>query len=263
MHSDHCRPRRHQFPSAALTAAAAQGRATTRANSRAREARVASARSSGEPRTPRERATHWTRSAATHSHKPKPSATASWQLSKAQSSSKDGSQHGATCSRQSGVLISRACCSGNARTRSQMRHQLRRPRRRALRACGLESCIICQGSRCRRAQLSSGRSRSTSTRYRARRAATWPTTSWPPMMLTVAALGRIAHAPKLFKACALRNPVTNLGAMVGSSDIPDWVACECASSGTPPGPEVLKKLFAMSPISGSIASRRPSCWLWV
>ena len=60
----------------------------------------------------------------------------------------------------------------------------------------------------------------------------------------------VARAPKLFKACALRNPVTNLGAMVGSSDIPDWVACECASSGTPPGPEVLKKLFAMSPISG-------------
>jgi acylaminoacyl-peptidase len=60
----------------------------------------------------------------------------------------------------------------------------------------------------------------------------------------------IARSPKLFKACALRNPVTNLGAMVGSSDIPDWIACECASSGTPPGPEVLKKLFAMSPIAG-------------
>ena len=61
----------------------------------------------------------------------------------------------------------------------------------------------------------------------------------------------VARAPKLFKAAGhLRNPVTNLGAMVGSSDIPDWVACECASSGTPPGPDAPKKLFAMSPISG-------------
>lgn len=67
----------------------------------------------------------------------------------------------------------------------------------------------------------------------------------------------IARSPKLFKAAALRNPVTNLGAMVGSSYSPAWVTCECASSGTPPGPEVLKKLFAMSPFSGTDAVEAP------
>ena len=46
----------------------------------------------------------------------------------------------------------------------------------------------------------------------------------------------VARAPQLFKAAALRNPVTNLGAMVGSSDIPDWVACEGAAAGTPRRP---------------------------
>ena len=44
------------------------------------------------------------------------------QRSKAQSSSKDGSQQGATCSRRRGARISRACCSGCARMRSQKQH---------------------------------------------------------------------------------------------------------------------------------------------
>ena len=105
------------------------------------------------------------------------------QRSKAQSSSKDGSQHG-DLSRQSGVLISRACCSGSARMRSQKQHQP--PPATTTPACSArlrsQELHYLLGATAPARAASGGWSRSTCTRCRARGAATWPTTSWPPMI---------------------------------------------------------------------------------
>lgn len=36
------------------------------------------------------------------------------------------------------------------------------------------------------------------------------------------ALHLLAREPKRYQVCALRNPVSNLPALLGTSDIPDW-----------------------------------------
>ena len=62
----------------------------------------------------------------------------------------------------------------------------------------------------------------------------------------------VAAAPDLFRAAALRNPVTNIATMVGVTDIPDWCAVEAGArdaNAPPASPETLATLFRASPAS--------------
>lgn len=76
-----------------------------------------------------------------------------------------------------------------------------------------------------------------------------------------------AQYPEVFKAAALRNPVTDIAAMVGVSDIPDWcytesLGVELVESGTldwsnpSPGIEVLSKMRQVSPVHVSSVTTR-------
>jgi len=55
----------------------------------------------------------------------------------------------------------------------------------------------------------------------------------------------------LFHCAALRNPVTNMAAMVGVTDIPDWCHVEgkTLTSAAPAEPETLERLYARSPVA--------------
>uniref|UniRef100_A0A8B9TXP9 acylaminoacyl-peptidase n=1 Tax=Anas platyrhynchos TaxID=8839 RepID=A0A8B9TXP9_ANAPL len=66
------------------------------------------------------------------------------------------------------------------------------------------------------------------------------------------ALHLLAREPKRYQACALRNPVSNLPALLGTSDIPDW---RYVSLGLPysfervPGAEDIATMLQRSPIA--------------
>ena len=60
----------------------------------------------------------------------------------------------------------------------------------------------------------------------------------------------MAKRPDLYTCACLRNPVTNIAAMVGVTDIPDWCAVEVGVEVEAPAtPATLAKLFAASPAS--------------
>lgn len=72
------------------------------------------------------------------------------------------------------------------------------------------------------------------------------------MNLTFNTGSLIGKYPSVYKAAAMRNPVTNLCSMFGSTDIPDWCYAEL---GLDPNkelhitPEINKLAFERSPIS--------------
>lgn len=63
--------------------------------------------------------------------------------------------------------------------------------------------------------------------------------------------------PEVFKACCLRNPVTNIGAMTTVTDIPDWCHVEGLPASevpslypaAPPSPEQLTTMYQASPVA--------------
>eukprot|EP00075_Anas_platyrhynchos_P033779 XP_027323032.1 acylamino-acid-releasing enzyme-like isoform X3 [Anas platyrhynchos] len=74
------------------------------------------------------------------------------------------------------------------------------------------------------------------------------------------ALHLLAREPKRYQACALRNPVSNLPALLGTSDIPDW---RYVSLGLPysfervPGAEDVATMLQRSPIAQAHRVRTP------
>ena len=73
----------------------------------------------------------------------------------------------------------------------------------------------------------------------------------------------IGQHPDLFRAAALRNPVTNIPAMFGVTDIPDWCAIETGveydfTKYSPNTPEGLSAMFQASPIRYIDSVRTPS-----
>ena len=76
----------------------------------------------------------------------------------------------------------------------------------------------------------------------------------------------IGQHPDLFRAAALRNPVTNIPTMSGVTDIPDWCWVEALGLGSydfdgpysPAGPEVLAKMFEASPVAHVSQVRAPT-----
>lgn len=63
----------------------------------------------------------------------------------------------------------------------------------------------------------------------------------------------IARYPDFYRGAALRNPVTDIGAMISDTDIPDWCYAEAGIDFNPSKPnfqvENYSKLYGMSPIS--------------
>jgi len=75
----------------------------------------------------------------------------------------------------------------------------------------------------------------------------------------------IGQHPGLFKVAALRNPVTNIPAMAGTTDIPDWCSIEALGLGTydftrfgPCKPAALAGMFDRSPIKHMEQVRAPT-----
>lgn len=72
----------------------------------------------------------------------------------------------------------------------------------------------------------------------------------------------IGQAPTRFACAALRNPVTDLAAMVGATDIPNWCFVETAGLGArayddAPSPAALQAMHAVSPVAHVDAVRAP------
>jgi acylaminoacyl-peptidase len=77
----------------------------------------------------------------------------------------------------------------------------------------------------------------------------------------------IGQHPDTFCAAALRNPVTNIPAMAGVTDIPDWCFVETLGPGAssydfqrhnPANADVLAKMFACSPVAHIDKVRTPA-----
>lgn len=71
----------------------------------------------------------------------------------------------------------------------------------------------------------------------------------------------IGQYPEMFRACCVRNPVCNVTAMSGVSDIPDWCLYEAGlpyDAATPPTIAQQNQMFAASPIAHVNKVRTPT-----
>ncbi|XP_066859266.1 acylamino-acid-releasing enzyme isoform X4 [Anser cygnoides] len=74
------------------------------------------------------------------------------------------------------------------------------------------------------------------------------------------ALHLLAREPKRYQACALRNPVSNLPALLGTSDIPDWYGRRCCCAWVPgTGGSAPRRRWSCTGCCGPVGCRHGCC----